>query len=141
MWVLTSSGCWWLFLLGPGIPHPSVGCTESLLGGSSLCHRSKHGLHTCWLVCTAPPSCRVFVHGPVLKESTSLFPSFWKCCAIEKIYRASSVVHAAVLALRKLRQEDPKSKATLSQVRAAVKSWCFSARAHCHGVRPAENKC
>lgn len=30
------------------------------------------------------------------------------------------VVHAAVQALRKLRQEDPKSKATLSQVRAAV---------------------
>lgn len=31
------------------------------------------------------------------------------------------VVHATVLALRKLRQEDPKFKATLSQVTAATK--------------------
>lgn len=40
------------------------------------------------------------------------------------------VVHAAVLALRKLRQEDPKSKATVSQVTATTKGWCFSGRAH-----------
>jgi hypothetical protein len=46
------------------------------------------------------------------------------------------VVHAAVLALRKLRQEDPKSKATLSQVTATTKGWGFSGRAQGPGVRP-----
>lgn len=60
------------------------------------------------------PSCSAFVHGPVLRESTSPVPSFWKRCAIENIHRASLVVYAIVLALRKLRQEDPKFKVTLS---------------------------
>lgn len=61
---------------------------------------------------------------------------------IEKIYRASLVVHLAVLdapQLRMLRQEDPKSKATLSQVIATTKGWCFSGRAQGHRVRPQRN--